>query len=139
MATFRLTSLPALVGRLWTRKGVATLGILLACLPLTVVLTLAADRLLGDWRPGLAGRANPAALPMPTSLSPAIRTKMQRAASWDERRDVGSEAPDFTLMDAAGRSVSLSSFRGKRPVVLVFGSFGCNLFCDALGPPARTA
>jgi hypothetical protein len=36
----------------------------------------------------------------------------------------GAEAPDFTLPDAAGRAVTLSSFRGKRPVVLVFGSFG---------------
>lgn len=37
---------------------------------------------------------------------------------------VGEMAPDFTLKTADGkRSVTLSSFRGKRPVVLVFGSF----------------
>ncbi len=37
---------------------------------------------------------------------------------------VGDEAPDFTLPDPAGkRAVTLSSFRGKRPVVLVFTSF----------------
>jgi hypothetical protein len=33
---------------------------------------------------------------------------------------VGEPAPDFTLSDAAGRSVTLSEFRGKKPVVLVF-------------------
>ena len=36
----------------------------------------------------------------------------------------GDTAPDFELGDAAGESlVRLSDFRGKRPVVLVFGSF----------------
>jgi peroxiredoxin len=37
---------------------------------------------------------------------------------------VGGEAPDFTLrtQDAKSR-VTLSSFRGKQPVVLVFGSY----------------
>jgi hypothetical protein len=33
---------------------------------------------------------------------------------------VGQPLPDFTLPDAAGRPVTLSSFRGQRPVVLVF-------------------
>jgi cytochrome oxidase Cu insertion factor (SCO1/SenC/PrrC family) len=33
---------------------------------------------------------------------------------------VGEPAPDFTLPDAAGGSVSLASFRGQAPVVLVF-------------------
>jgi hypothetical protein len=38
--------------------------------------------------------------------------------------DVGDAAPDFDLptADKKGR-VQLSSFRGKRPVVLVFGSY----------------
>jgi hypothetical protein len=30
------------------------------------------------------------------------------------------EAPDFTLIDTQGRAVSLSSYRGKKHVVLVF-------------------
>ena len=40
------------------------------------------------------------------------------------RLNVGDQAPDFTL-PAADRqsSVSLASFRGKQPVVLVFGSY----------------
>lgn len=37
---------------------------------------------------------------------------------------VGDMAPDFELADSDGRhTVRLSSFRGKRPVALIFGSF----------------
>ena len=36
----------------------------------------------------------------------------------------GDMAPDFTLSDANGENpVSLSDFRDKRPVALIFGSF----------------
>jgi hypothetical protein len=36
----------------------------------------------------------------------------------------GDLAPDFTLRDISGtESVTLSDFRGKKPVALVFGSF----------------
>jgi tetratricopeptide (TPR) repeat protein len=45
-------------------------------------------------------------------------------------------APDFTLPDVAtGKNVSLSDFRGKCPVVLIFGSYTCPNFrssADAL-------
>ena len=34
--------------------------------------------------------------------------------------EVGQPVLDFTLPDAAGRAVSLSDYRGKKPVVLVF-------------------
>ncbi len=34
--------------------------------------------------------------------------------------EIGQEAPDFTLRDQAGEEVSLSSFRGRRNVVLMF-------------------
>jgi hypothetical protein len=33
---------------------------------------------------------------------------------------VGRPAPDFTLPDPAGRQVTLSDYRGKKPVLLVF-------------------
>ncbi len=33
---------------------------------------------------------------------------------------IGRPAPDFTLPDAAGQRVSLSSYRGRAPVVVVF-------------------
>ena len=37
---------------------------------------------------------------------------------------IGDLAPDFRLHDVEGRNaVTLSDFRGKKPVVLVFGSF----------------
>lgn len=40
------------------------------------------------------------------------------------RVEVGDEAPDFTLPTVdRSRTVALSSFRGDRPVVLVFGSY----------------
>jgi len=41
-----------------------------------------------------------------------------------DRLSVGDPAPDFTLSDPSGKKqVTLSSFSGKRPVVLIFGSF----------------
>ena len=43
--------------------------------------------------------------------------------------------PDFTLADAAGKRVHLADFRGKTPVVLIFGSYSCPNFrgsADAL-------
>ena len=33
---------------------------------------------------------------------------------------VGEQPPDFMLSDAAGRPISLTDYRGKKPVVLVF-------------------
>jgi hypothetical protein len=36
----------------------------------------------------------------------------------------GDLAPDFTLSDVSGtKSVTLSDYRGKKPVALVFGSY----------------
>jgi tetratricopeptide (TPR) repeat protein len=43
-------------------------------------------------------------------------------------------APDFELADAvSGKTVSLSRFRGKSPVVLVFGSYSCPNFRSSAG------
>jgi peroxiredoxin len=37
---------------------------------------------------------------------------------------VGDTAPDFTLFDVDGKeSVTLSHFRGEKPVALIFGSY----------------
>ena len=36
--------------------------------------------------------------------------------------EVGEDAPDFTLQGLDGQEVKLSSFAGKTPVVLIFGS-----------------
>ena len=46
---------------------------------------------------------------------------------------VGSVAPDFTVAGAIDkREVHLTDFRNKKPVVLLFGSFGCDVFCGQL-------
>jgi peroxiredoxin len=43
----------------------------------------------------------------------------------------GSPAPDFRLPSFRdGRQRGLADFRGRRPVVLVFGSFSCHLLCN---------
>jgi len=44
--------------------------------------------------------------------------------------EVGREAPDFTLKDQDGNDVTLSSFRGKRNVVLVFYTFTFTGVCE---------
>lgn len=42
---------------------------------------------------------------------------------------LGSPAPDFALLSATGdQRIRLSDFRGKRPVVVVFGSYTCPKF-----------
>ena len=52
-----------------------------------------------------------------------------RGQAWHETYDplapkAGDVAPDFELCDLNGENpVRLSSFRGQRPVALVFGSF----------------
>jgi hypothetical protein len=49
----------------------------------------------------------------------------------------GTAAPDFTLPAVRGpEDIALSGFRGK-PVVLVFGSFSCDVFCDRVGELER--
>ena len=60
-------------------------------------------------------------------LSPTIaQTKLgpkdaaQLPATELERVAAATEAPDFTLEDQAGTPITLSSFREKRSVVLVF-------------------
>lgn len=53
----------------------------------------------------------------------------KQATSWQKKYDqhaprAGDEAPDFALRDVTGKKeVRLSQFRGKKPVVLIFGSF----------------
>ena len=44
--------------------------------------------------------------------------------------EVGSEAPDFTLKDTDGNEVTLSSFRGKDSVTLVFIPFAFTGVCQ---------
>jgi hypothetical protein len=102
-------------------------GLLLGCLVVALGATHAtiagcpelAEALGGPRvrRPGLDGG-------MFFPMTPRQTEKSQAAMLSDRRLAAGTEAPDFTLPDASGRPVTLRSFRGKRPVVLVFGSFG---------------
>ena len=64
-------------------------------------------------------------------ISNVKTVKKHRTSShkWQVKQDkkapkTGDIAPDFTLFDVTGtKSVTLSDFRGKKPVVLVFGSY----------------
>jgi hypothetical protein len=59
----------------------------------------------------------------------AIYWRHKEVTVWQHKHNpnvpkVGEMAPDFELSDYTGtKSVRLSDFRGKRPVVLLFGSF----------------
>ncbi|PRX48467.1 peroxiredoxin [Prauserella shujinwangii] len=44
--------------------------------------------------------------------------------------EVGTEAPDFTLKDYNKQDVTLSSFRGEKPVLLVFYPFAFSGICQ---------
>jgi hypothetical protein len=63
-----------------------------------------------------------ASTPMPLMLAVPFETLWTKARAGSLR--VGDPAPDFRLpaLDHSS-SVQLSSFRGERPVVLVFGSY----------------
>lgn len=61
--------------------------------------------LLALLAPALAQNAQPAPPPAPPQLK------------------VGAMAPDFTLKDQSGNSVSLHDYRGKKSVVLAFYIF----------------
>jgi Ca2+-binding EF-hand superfamily protein len=53
-----------------------------------------------------------------------IITGPARGERYDDNLKIGDPAPDFKLSDSSGkRMVTLSSFRGKKPVVLIFGSY----------------
>jgi peroxiredoxin len=63
-----------------------------------------------------------AKLPMPAMMAFPFETMWTRARAG--ALSVGSIAPDFELATVDKKSkVKLSSFRGARPVVLVFGSY----------------
>jgi hypothetical protein len=61
-------------------------------------------------------------LPVPALMAIPFETLWSHARKGT--LNIGDEAPDFTLatQDKSGY-VRLSSFRGKKPVVLVFGSY----------------
>ncbi len=53
-----------------------------------------------------------------------IITGPARRERYDDTLQVGDPAPDFTLADPHGKTqITLSSYRGEKPVVLIFGSY----------------
>jgi hypothetical protein len=63
-----------------------------------------------------------APLPMPVLMLFPFETMLKVARSGDLQP--GDVAPDFNLLSKEGSGrVRLTSFQGKRPVVLVFGSY----------------
>jgi len=68
---------------------------------------------------GLGGSAAEPPKPLPgEKFTPPAKGERQQ-----DRLSVGDAAPDFTLPVPSGKGeVKLSSFQGKRPVVLIFGS-----------------
>jgi hypothetical protein len=53
-----------------------------------------------------------------------VDTPPARGERLPDRLKVGDPAPDFTLPTVDGKdAVTLSAFRGKRPVVLIFASY----------------
>lgn len=60
---------------------------------------------------------------------PGARGEINTPPAFSERPTadklrVGDQAPDFTLPDQAGKAeYTLSSYKDKKPVVLVFGSY----------------
>jgi len=58
-----------------------------------------------------------------------VNTRPAKGERYNDTLQVGDAAPDFTLPDQKGKTeVTLSSFRGKKPVVLIFGSYTCPPF-----------
>jgi Ca2+-binding EF-hand superfamily protein len=73
--------------------------------------------------------ARPVGAPPPSQSGPSVVTLLKGLLDGElgspfEGPSVGQSAPDFRLRTPDGkREVQLSQFKGKKPVVLVFGSF----------------
>jgi hypothetical protein len=60
------------------------------------------------------------------SRSKGLESFLEKQSRLPKPPGLGEMAPDFSLASPDGlKSVKLSSFRGKRPVVLIFGNYSC--------------
>jgi hypothetical protein len=98
-----------------------------------LVLVLVATGVFHARQPARLTPAETAVIPAPRALVPF------GDPSWHNKRlPDGTAAPDFTLPDMrTGAQVTFSQYRGSRPAVLVFGSAGCDNFCDGAGAVRR--
>jgi thiol-disulfide isomerase/thioredoxin len=65
---------------------------------------------------------------MPSRLTLLLGLLNNEIGSASEGPAVGAPAPDFTLRTPDGKELSLHSYRGDRPLVLVFGNYTCGPF-----------
>jgi hypothetical protein len=94
---------------------------LLAVIAAAYVLLLAVVTTAMYQSPGTFGQVM-ARVPMPLMMVLPFEPLWMRARAG--ALEPGRMAPDFTLLTTdKARRVTLSSFRGSRPVVLVFGSY----------------
>jgi thiol-disulfide isomerase/thioredoxin len=85
-----------------------------------VVAAVCTGPLLGQNRPKRKAKAG---------REGEVVAKAAREERHPDKLKIGEEAPDFALTDPAGENTfKLSDFRGKRPVVLTFGSLTCPPF-----------
>src|SRR5437870_4749236 len=103
MRILNIRAARSLLRRLCRRRGLATLAVLLGCVPVAAAVAYAADQALlaRRWAALDAERA-------PFGPSPEMAAKTKRALAQDSGVPAGAEAPDFTLPDASGRPVTLS-------------------------------
>jgi|GEM_PF-369083 len=64
---------------------------------------------------------------LPSEAKPTVVAPQQQVAQ-PEAQIIGSKAPDFTLQDITGKSYTLSSYVGKKPVLLLIEATWCG-FC----------
>jgi len=107
-------------------KGVSRVAILVAVicgLALAALIfgaTLAYDALSGSFAPqGTLGAGNPNSAP-----DGVVGSSSETAPQEEQIPDPSKKAPDFTMADKAGNTVSLSDLEGK-PVVLNFWASWC--------------
>jgi hypothetical protein len=87
---------------------------------------LAAGAVVGDDTkpPEVAPPPRPAVPKFKGGRPGEINTPAAKGERQTDRLKVGDDAPDFTLPTLDGQTeVRLSSFRGKKPVVLIFASY----------------
>ncbi len=82
-----------------------------ACLVLGMTVVLAQDQ--APPQKGAKGKVRPG----------EFNAKPAKGEKYTDTLKVGAPAPDFTLADPTGRTqTTLSSFQGKKPVVLILAS-----------------